>query len=132
MSDTHEKFQQAVKGTVYMSGMAGIRKEVTCSFCGGRGTDPFGIMSWLSTCCVCGGRGVVTIIAPYRYCAHCQGTGAVKTFSCTVCQGTGYVSLIPGPTIVCPECRGSGDDYSSSLACIVCRGRGWLPQEGRK
>lgn len=30
-------------------------EEVTCSFCSGKGTDPFGIMSRLSTCCVCKG-----------------------------------------------------------------------------
>ncbi|MBI4643488.1 MAG: hypothetical protein HY790_04210 [Deltaproteobacteria bacterium] len=103
--------------------------EVTCSFCSGRGRDPFGIMSWLSTCCVCGGRGVVQVPAPHGRCAHCRGTGAVKTFTCTVCRGTGFVSLIPGPLRVCPECRGTGDDASSALACTICRGRGWVTLE---
>ena len=103
--------------------------EVTCSFCGGRGKDPFGIMSWLSTCCVCGGRKVVQVPALHRPCAHCRGTGAIKTFTCTVCRGTGYVPVIPGPLQACPECRGSGDDAASALACMTCRGRGWVPQE---
>jgi len=34
------------------------RTSATCAFCRGRGNDPFGIMSHLSTCCVCGGRGI--------------------------------------------------------------------------
>jgi DnaJ-class molecular chaperone len=101
--------------------------EVTCSFCGGHGKDPFGIMSWLSTCCVCGGRGVVRVAAPARPCAHCRGTGAVKTFTCTVCRGTGFVPLTPGPRLQCPECRGTGADAASGLACLSCRGRGWVP-----
>jgi len=107
--------------------------EVTCSFCGGKGKDPFGIMSWLSTCCVCGGRGVVQVPALHGRCAHCRGTGAVKTFTCTVCRGTGFVPLIPGPRQACPECRGTGDDASSALACLTCRGRGWVPlAKGKK
>jgi DnaJ-class molecular chaperone len=103
--------------------------ELPCSFCRGQGKDPFGIMSWLSTCCVCGGRGVVQVPASHRRCAHCRGTGAIKTFTCTVCRGTGYVPLIPGPLQKCPECRGSGDDAVSALACMTCRGRGWVPQK---
>ena len=101
--------------------------EVTCSFCGGKGKDPFGIMSWLSTCCVCGGRGVVKVPALHGRCAHCRGTGAVKTFTCTVCRGTGLVPVIPGPLPACPECRGTGAEASSALACLTCRGWGWVP-----
>jgi DnaJ-class molecular chaperone len=107
------------------------RTEVRCSFCGGKGKDPYGIMSWLSHCCVCGGRGVVQVTRPSRPCAHCRGTGAIKTFTCTVCRGTGYVPLLPGPLRECPECRGSGDDAASGLACLACRGRGWVPLRGR-
>ncbi len=103
--------------------------EVTCSFCRGQGKDPFGIMSWLSTCCVCGGRGVVQVRAPHTRCVYCQGTGAVKTFTCTICRGTGFVPLIPGERLACPECRGAGSDPSSSLACLTCRGRGSVPRE---
>ena len=103
-------------------------QEVTCSFCGGTGKDPFGIMSSLSGCCVCGGKGVVQIQTPYVRCAHCQGTGAVKTLTCTVCGGKGFVPASSGPTIVCPECHGTGDDASApAMACLKCRGRGWIP-----
>ncbi|MBM4295377.1 MAG: hypothetical protein FJ126_10835 [Deltaproteobacteria bacterium] len=109
-----------------MDRVGGNMVEVTCSFCRGTGKDPFGIMSWLSNCCVCGGRGMVQAPALNRRCAHCRGTGAVKTFTCTVCRGTGYVPVIPGPLLPCPECRGTGDDASSALACITCRGRGWV------
>jgi len=105
-------------------------EEVTCSFCGGRGKDPFGIMSWLSTCCVCGGRGVVEVQAPYTRCAHCNGTGAVKRLTCLACRGTGFVPAAAGATIVCPECAGTGDDASApAMACLKCRGRGWVRTE---
>lgn len=123
------QFQPATDKTVPKNRSKGELVEVTCSFCGGHGTDPFGIMSWLSTCCVCGGRKVVQVTAPYRRCARCQGSGAIKTFTCTVCRGTGYVPVTPGPLQACPECRGSGDDAASALACITCRGRGLVPQE---
>jgi len=101
--------------------------ELTCSFCGGTGTDPFGIMSWTSVCCVCGGRGVVYMTRPFTRCAHCGGTGAVKTLTCTSCMGKGYVPLPKGPTETCPVCHGSGDEFSNSgLDCLKCRGRGFV------
>jgi len=101
--------------------------EVPCSFCGGAGTDPFGIMSWESKCVVCGGAGTVSICSPFTQCAHCEGTGAVKTFPCTACMGKGLVPLPPGPITTCPECRGSGDDDGNSgLPCLKCRGRGFV------
>lgn len=103
--------------------------EITCSFCGGQGKDPLGIMSWLSTCCVCGGRGVVRVPAHHTRCGHCQGSGAIKTFTCTVCRGTGQVPVIPEPHQTCRECRDSGGDASSSPACLTCRDRGLEPQE---
>jgi DnaJ-class molecular chaperone len=84
--------------------------EVTCSFCGGQGRDPFGILSWLSTCCVCGGKGMVQVPRHHSRCAHCQGRGAIKNFTCTVCRGTGYVPVIPEPLVACPEGRGTGND----------------------
>ena len=103
-------------------------KEVPCSFCGGTGKDPFGIMSHLSTCCVCGGTGVVQVGAPYVRCAHCRGTGAIKTLTCTVCGGKGFVPSPVGPTATCPECQGTGDDASApAMACLRCRGRGRVP-----
>ncbi len=101
--------------------------ELTCSFCGGTGKDPFGIMSWISTCCVCGGKGTVRIRGPYTKCAHCQGTGAIKTYTCTACMGTGFVPLPSSPTSICPECHGSGDDGSTpGMTCLKCKGRGFV------
>ena len=121
--------QPEARKTAHPDRSRGEMVEVTCSFCGGRGTDPFGIMSWLSTCSVCSGRGMVQVPASHRRCAHCRGTGAIKTFTCTVCRGTGYVPVIPGPSLPCQECRGSGDDFAdSALACMTCRGRGLVPQ----
>ena len=122
------QLQHATEKTVPKNRSERGMVEVTCSFCGGHGTDPFGIMSWVSTCCVCGGRKVVQVPVLHRPCAHCRGTVAIKTFTCNVCRGTGYVPVIPGPLHACPECRGSGDDASSALACMTCRGRGWVPQ----
>ncbi|WP_157212261.1 hypothetical protein [Desulfomonile tiedjei] len=105
-------------------------EEVTCSFCSGTGTDPFGIMSWISKCCICGGTGRVLVRTPHVRCAHCKGTGAIKTLTCTVCMGTGFVPLPSKPTVVCPECHGSGDDQSASaMACLKCRGRGFVIKE---
>jgi len=123
------QLQPITEKTALESRLPGERVYVTCSFCGGRGKDPFGIMSWLSTCCVCSGSGRVQVPAPHRPCAHCRGTGAIKTFTCTVCRGTGHVPVPPGPLQVCPECRGSGDDAGSALACMACRGQGRVPQE---
>ena len=103
--------------------------EVTCSFCGGHGTDPFGIMSWLSTCCVCGGRGVVQVPASHRRCAHCQGTGAIKTFTCTVCRGTGYVPVTPRSPPGLPGVPGQRGRRRLGPGLQTCRGRGWVPRE---
>ncbi len=100
-------------------------QAVACAFCRGAGTDPFDIMSALSTCCICGGRGTVLIGAPYERCAHCAATGAVKTLTCTVCRGKGVVCVTAGARATCPDCRGSGDDGSApALACLRCRGCG--------
>ena len=104
-----------------------VFSEIRCAFCGGRGKDPFDIMSSLSTCCVCGGSGKVRVPSPYMPCAHCRGTGSIKTFSCTTCGGKGSVSRPTEPLIRCPVCRGTGDDSSApALACLKCRGRGYV------
>lgn len=87
-------------------------------------------MSYLSTCCVCGGRGTVTIQSPFIRCAHCSGTGAIKTLTCTACMGKGLQPGIPTPTKICPTCHGSGDDLSASaMYCLQCRGKGIVPVE---
>ncbi len=118
---------ERVTETSAMVDVPGKWIRVRCSFCGGLGRDPFGILSRLSTCCVCGGRGLVSVPAPYMRCAHCRGTGAVKTLTCTVCGGKGFVAEVPGPTRQCPECAGTGDDGSASaMACLRCRGLGLI------
>jgi len=110
-----------------------VFEELTCAFCGGRGRDPFDIMSSLSTCCVCGGSGKVLVKAPAVACAHCRGTGAVKTLTCTTCGGRGSVHLPSLPTVSCPLCKGSGDDASApAMACLKCRGTGWMMRQFRK
>lgn len=99
--------------------------EVSCAFCRGAGKDPFGIMSALSTCSVCRGKGCVTVPKLNECCAHCKGSGAIKTFTCTTCMGKGLLAALKGSTENCPECGGSGDDFSvGAMACLTCRGRG--------
>jgi DnaJ-class molecular chaperone len=110
-------------------GLAESDTEVPCAFCQGTGTDIFGIMSWLSTCCVCSGRGTTRVWGPQEKCAHCRGTGAIKRLTCTVCGGKGLVPLRPKDTTVCPECLGTGDDFSASaMSCLKCHGHGWVAQ----
>lgn len=109
----------------------GRTTQVPCAFCHGTGKDPFGILSSLSTCCVCQGRGTVAVEASHEWCAHCGGTGAVKRLTCTVCGGRGLLPVLKGPTEVCPECGGTGDDPSApAMACLECRGRGKIPAAG--
>jgi hypothetical protein len=102
--------------------------EVTCSFCRGRGRDPFGIMSRLSTCCVCGGRGVVQMSTPYTRCALCRGTGAVKTFTCTVCRGTGFVSVIPDPLRLARSAGAPGMTPPRPWPAPSAGGEAWCPR----
>ncbi len=71
----------------------------------------------------------MTVTVPYARCAHCRGSGAVKTLTCTVCGGKGLVAAAVGPTAVCPDCRGTGDDAAApAMDCLKCRGRGWVSQ----
>ena len=104
--------------------------EVTCAFCGGKGTDPFGVMSPLSTCQVCRGAGVRTLPAPVAGCACCGSTGVYprSRLTCTSCGGVGQVA-IPEGAVACPVCGGSGqakDDFwpDSPLPCGHCGGKG--------
>jgi DnaJ-class molecular chaperone len=110
-----------------------VFEELTCAFCRGRGKDPFGIMSSFSTCCVCGGIGKVRVPAPIAPCAHCQGSGAIGTLTCTTCGGRGVVPRPAVPTVPCPLCHGTGDDASApAMACLKCRGTGWINDQIRK
>lgn len=108
------------------------REEFACAFCKDSGKDPFDVMSSLSACCVCGGRGIVAIQMPCAPCAHCQGTGAIKTLICTVCRSKGEISFSESPIMICPEYNGSGEYASAfSMACLECSGSGWIAkQEG--
>jgi DnaJ-class molecular chaperone len=37
------------------------------------------------------------------------------------------VPLRPKDTAVCPECLGTGDDFSASaMSCLKCHGHGWI------
>jgi len=103
---------------------------VICAFCGGKGRDPFEIMSPLATCQVCGGCGRHSLRPPVAPCAFCQGTGVYPQLrnACTACHGVGQVE-IPADAVACPCCGGSGRaaDYvwpDSPLSCGCCQGKG--------
>ena len=108
-----------------------IKKEegnitLMCTFCQGKGTDPFELLSKLSTCQVCGGKGEVEVYEPAIICAYCKGTGVYPLgarVTCTVCNGKGSVT-IKGPTEECPKCKGTGKEIDSGLSCIKCGGKG--------
>ncbi|MFQ5875561.1 MAG: hypothetical protein ACE5JL_17430 [Dehalococcoidia bacterium] len=97
---------------------------VRCAFCRGKGKDPFGVMSDLSTCCVCGGKGTVACVEPYVACRACSGTG-VEPFTrltCLGCKGKG-VMAVAHPSETCPLCKGAGL-RTSHLYCLRCHGAG--------
>ena len=105
---------------------------VTCAFCGGRGRDPFGILSPLATCQVCWKEGKHTLLLPITPCAYCQGTGVHphSRLTCTSCKGVGMVN-IPAGAITCPACFGTGRAAASiwpdsPLSCGSCRGKGMV------
>jgi len=106
---------------------------VTCAFCSGTGTDPFGLMSPLSVCQVCGGLGKHLLAEPIGRCAFCRGSGVHPhtRMTCTACRGIGSGSMTLHSQ-VCPGCRGSGQESDhefpdSVLACSACRGKGMIP-----
>jgi len=119
------------------------RIVLTCAFCHGKGRDPFGIMSPLSTCQVCGGTGQRTLRQPIARCAFCRGTGVHPgtRMTCTTCDGVGTVQA-PADAVRCPCCGGTGrardwPDYiwpDSPFSCPCCGGKGvvagWLIAEG--
>jgi len=109
----------ATSSTPVMNG-----EYVTCAFCHGRGTDPFNVMSQLSTCGACQGEGRVLVSTPHVRCSYCGGDGSYKTYRCPVCGGAGVVPALDGPTAVCSDCGGRGADGSSGMVCLHCHGRG--------
>jgi|AntAceMinimDraft_8_1070364.scaffolds.fasta_scaffold06488_1 DnaJ-class molecular chaperone len=102
-------------------------ESVICGFCEGKGKDPFGIMSDLSTCCVCGGKGNLSARTPYVPCAFCGGTGVYPgtRLTCTACGGVGIIP-VKEPYKTCPHCGGTGVDPDSEAGfyCLVCHGAG--------
>ena len=107
--------------------------EVRCAYCRGRGKDPFGVPSRLSSCGVCGGSGVVEVEAPYHACAFCSATGIrpQSRLNCTACKGVGVIP-VKEPVETCPACRGRGRDGRGDLHlyCTVCGGAGVVHVQG--
>ena len=69
-------------------------KEIACVFCKGKGKDPWGVPSKLSSCQVCLGKGRIAIAdIPHEVCSACKGTGvfAHHRLACSVCRGKGIV-----------------------------------------
>jgi len=98
--------------------------ELTCAFCRGKGLDPFGLLSVLSTCGACRGAGKVHVKEPYVPCRACGGTG-IQSFTrlaCLSCRGTGVLT-VPEPAETCPVCGGTGID-GLHLYCLRCHGAG--------
>ncbi len=86
------------------------RVLVTCAFCSGKGVDPFGIMSRLSTCYVCKGKKELWVEKPFKECIFCGGNGIAPRGGrnhCAVCGGAGIVN-VKEPSVVCPDCAGTG------------------------
>lgn len=103
-------------------------ETLPCAFCHGRGVDPFNALSDRSTCGSCSGKGTVTVPTPHVRCAYCSGTGAHKTYRCLICGGSGVIAAPIGPTDTCPDCDGKAFEASSGLACLTCKGRGFVPR----
>lgn len=101
-----------------------------CAFCQGKGTDPFELLSKLSTCQVCGGRGEVSIHEPGIECVFCGGTGIHRDqrLTCAVCGGKGMVN-IKEPVETCPECEGKGIVPGDYLPCLKCGGKGVITKK---
>ena len=101
--------------------------EIRCAFCRGKGKDPFGVFSELSTCCICGGSGTNLVEQPFVPCAYCRGKGVYprSRLTCTACGGVGVHSL-EGRTETCPNCLGPGVEPASESGfyCLVCHGAG--------
>ncbi len=99
--------------------------ETTCSFCKGKGKDPFELLSSEATCQVCGGTGTIHVKEPAKPCIFCTGTGNYPNsrLTCTVCSGKGYVT-IPALNETCIKCGGTGTEFESKMPCSTCMGLG--------
>ncbi len=100
--------------------------QFPCSYCKGRGVDPFGVMSVMSRCTACGGMGSCNILGSFRQCAFCRGTGVSPRSArnpCLACHGRGR-SLVMEPTTVCPGCMGNGATKNRVWYCSDCHGLG--------
>ena len=104
------------------------RETRICAFCHGKGVDPYNALSARSTCGSCSGKGTVQVPTPHVRCAYCSGTGSHKTYRCLVCGGSGVIAAPLGPTRVCPDCDGKACESSSGLACLTCKGHGFVPE----
>jgi DnaJ-class molecular chaperone len=99
-----------------------------CAYCGGRGLDPFGVMSMLSVCTACNGLGSYELSGPTGTCAFCHGTGvspSTARYPCLACHGRGR-SLLSGATNRCPGCMGSGSTSNRVWYCNLCQGLGLI------
>jgi DnaJ-class molecular chaperone len=99
--------------------------KIKCSFCGGKGKDPYKLLSELSECVVCSGLSVVEIDVPFRKCAFCTGTGKSPLGArvyCIVCKGKGSNSIIS--EVICIRCIGTGRAVDG-LPCTSCKGIGY-------
>ncbi len=103
---------------------------VNCAFCGGTGTDPFGLLSENSLCQVCGGSGEVVVRSPVTPCAYCRGSGVHihRRMVCTVCSGKGMVT-VEKHMGTCPHCWGKGFRPGQYLPCLTCGGKGVIAEE---
>ncbi len=103
------------------------RATIKCTFCHGKGTDPFEVMSKLSRCSICHGKGEVMIQEPFAPCAYCHGTGVHRDsrMSCLVCHGKGVVH-IDRSSNTCELCGGTGRQPGEYLPCLMCKGKGFL------
>lgn len=103
----------------------GGKVTADCAFCGGKGGDPFHLLSKMSLCQVCGGRKEVTVPAPAIPCVFCGGTGIHRhqRLSCDVCGGKGIVA-VKVPIETCPDCKGKGVVSGDYLPCLKCKGTG--------
>ncbi|MEI7828700.1 MAG: hypothetical protein WCI31_02960 [Prolixibacteraceae bacterium] len=101
-----------------------MSKKIKCTFCGGKGKDPFDLLSPISECLVCKGSGMVEVDEPLKKCVFCSGTGKNPLgarVSCIVCSGKGYVNC--GDLLQCIKCKGTGKS-SDGLPCSICGGKG--------